>query len=205
MTRVYFVRHGESFANAGGVTMDNRLIPLNDTGLVQASGIAELLDFKAPEALVSEFVRTQQTARPYCGKHGLNPIVHPLLNEMSVIDANLIQGMTGIERRPLSEAYWAEADPDKRMGDSADTFREFGARVQRFRLELLPTLKPDTVCFVHGFWLGMLIWQEMGFYSETQPDMKGFRQFHIGLPIPNCAVYRLQNSGKGEWSIKKAQ
>ncbi|MDR1875117.1 MAG: histidine phosphatase family protein [Synergistaceae bacterium] len=199
---VYFVRHGESVANAGGVTMDERLVPLNGTGLAQAASIAGRLRFKATEVLVSELIRTQQTAKPYCDRHGLTPAVHPLLNEMSVIDASLIQGMTGDERRPISEAYWAEADPDRRMGDRADTFREFGARVQRFRTELLPTLKPDAVCFVHGHWLGMLVWQVMGFYLGMSPDMRGFKRFSSGLPMPNCAVYRFQSADKNEWSVR---
>ena len=40
-TTLYFVRHGQSVANAGGVTMEHAIIPLSPLGMVQAARVAE--------------------------------------------------------------------------------------------------------------------------------------------------------------------
>ena len=41
---IYFVRHGQSTANAGGVTMAHAEIPLTTLGRWQAALVATLLD-----------------------------------------------------------------------------------------------------------------------------------------------------------------
>ena len=43
MKKIYFVRHGQSLANAGGVTMDHHAIPLTDIGHRQAAALAAFL------------------------------------------------------------------------------------------------------------------------------------------------------------------
>ena len=52
MTRIYFVRHGESVANAGGVTMEHAIIPLSPLGVAQAATVAEILDIDPSKRLV---------------------------------------------------------------------------------------------------------------------------------------------------------
>jgi broad specificity phosphatase PhoE len=49
------VRHGESVANAGGVTMEHALIPLSPLGVAQAVRIAEFLPAEPPCILVSKY------------------------------------------------------------------------------------------------------------------------------------------------------
>ncbi len=39
---IYFVRHGQRTANAGGMTMEHAQIPLYDLGRVQAATLAQL-------------------------------------------------------------------------------------------------------------------------------------------------------------------
>ena len=65
----YFIRHGESVSNAGGMTMEHGLIPLSDKGKYQAEIVAETLNIAPSQVLVSEFIRTHQTAQPGCDKH----------------------------------------------------------------------------------------------------------------------------------------
>jgi len=43
MKTITFVRHGESTANAGGITMAQAEIPLSDLGTQQAIALAPLL------------------------------------------------------------------------------------------------------------------------------------------------------------------
>lgn len=122
---VYFIRHGENLSNAGGITMEHAAIPITERGEKEANIIADALNVTPALVLVSEHIRTQQTAQPFCEKHQCTAQTHPLLNEFSAISHELIEGMTGKERRPIADAYWAEAHIDKRMEVAAETFTEF--------------------------------------------------------------------------------
>ena len=199
MTRIYFVRHGESVANAGGVTMDHAVIPLSPLGLVQAQAIPSILDVAPSKVLVSAYTRARQTAQPFCDQAGCVAEVHPLLHEFSALDPALVEGMTGEQRRPITAAYWHTADPAVRMGDQAETFLEFNARVTDFVAELAQ-LPDRCVLFGHGIWFGLLAWQLLGFGASDSHGMKGFRGFQLGLPMPNCAVYVLVGKPGQRWS-----
>jgi hypothetical protein len=50
-------------------------------------------------------------------------------------------------------------------------------------------------------WMGMLCWRLLVFHAKDDMDMKHFRQFQLGLPIPNGAVYRLTEVATGHWAV----
>jgi alpha-ribazole phosphatase len=201
MKIITFVRHAQSIANAGGVTMENDAIPLSELGKVQSQALASILECKASKIFVSEYSRTHETARPFCEKMAMEPYIHPLLHEFSTIDPALLVGMTGEQRRPIADAYWQEAVPTKRMGENAETFNEFEQRVEIFRSEL-KEIPDGAVLFGHGMWLGMLIWKLLGFSATDSLGMKSFRRFQTGLPMPNCAVYTFMHHSDGHWHIQ---
>jgi len=200
-----FVRHGQSTANAGGITMAHADIPLSPFGRLQAKAVADELATRLivqPTAvLVSSMVRTWQTAGPLCARYGLTPVVHPELDEFSVIDPVLIAGLKGEQRKHFVKAYWDEAVPHRRLGDQADTFAEFEDRVWRF-LVGLPAVPDGAVVFGHGIWFAMLVWQILGYRAIDASGMRAFRRFQQSLPIPNCAVFSLANFGDDRWSVK---
>ena len=196
--RIFFVRHGQSTANAGGVTMEHANIPLSPLGLAQARALAGLLDADPPRVLVSQYLRARQTAEPLCERVGCVAEVHPLLHEFSALDPALLQGMTGEQRRPIAAAYWQAADPAVRRGPQAETFLEFDARLAAF-VEELPNLPDRTIVFGHGIWFGLLCWKLMGFATDTPQAMRAFRRFQTGLPMPNCAVYVLHGLDAHTW------
>ncbi len=198
MKTITFVRHGQSTANAGGVTMAHDAIPLTALGHRQAQALAAALHLTPARILVSGYSRTHDTARPFCNQVGMAPQVEPLLNEFSTISPALMQGMDGEQRRPLADAYWQAADPQKRMGMDAETYVEFDQRVSAF-LHKLDGLPDRTVVFGHGMWMGLLVWKLLGFASADSLAMRAFRGFQLGLPTPNCAVYRLQEVAPGVW------
>ena len=117
---VFLVRHGQSAANIGGLSIPNPVIPLTDAGRQQAMGLAERLPAQPPRVLASPFLRAMDTAKPYAQRTGQAIEGEPLLHEFDMIDHALIAGMDHVQRRPVSEAYWEAADPDKRMGDEAE-------------------------------------------------------------------------------------
>jgi broad specificity phosphatase PhoE len=117
---IYFIRHGESVANAGGITMENKKIPLSSKGLEQSQSVAENLNIKPSQILVSEYLRTHQTAKPFCDRINSKYQVCTQLNEFSIIS------------HELADAFWSNGDVKKRMGVEADTFVEFSERVNGF-------------------------------------------------------------------------
>lgn len=198
MKTITFVRHGQSIANAGGITMAHDAIPLSELGRLHAQALACLLPDRPSQILASEYLRAQHTAQPYCNRFGMLAQIHPLLHEFSIIDPTLLEGMNGEQRRPIAEAYWQESNPHKRMGDNAETFVEFERRVGDF-LPQLHRLPHGAVLFGHGMWIGMLIWKLLGFSATDSVGMKSFRSFQLGLTMPNGAVYHLQENASGHW------
>ena len=202
MTRLYLVRHGQSTANAGGLTMAHAAIPLSPLGVAQAEGLAGLLDAEPSRILVSSYTRALKTAAPYCARVHRPAEVHPLLHEFSALDADQLQGMMGAQRRPLADAYWATADTQLRTGPKAETFAEFNARVDAFVPELA-RLPDRSVLFGHGTWFGLLFWKLLGLTADDSPGMRAFRRFQTGLPMPNCAVYELDGPHGGHrWNLR---
>ena len=198
---IYFIRHGESVSNAGGVTMEHHAIPLSDKGILQAQLVADTLAIKPSQVLTSELIRTQITAQPYCDKHQVNFQINPLLNEIHAVSYELIEGMMGQQRRQIAQQYWSEGDIHKRMGKQADTFTEFRDRVDGFINEM-PNLENNTVIFGHGIWFGLLTWKLLGFEVIDNLTMKAFRRFQSGLPLANGIIYRLTCDISGNWRFQ---
>ena len=197
---IFFVRHAESHSNAGGITMAHEAIPLSEKGRAQAQALAAALPPAPAAVLVSGMVRTHQTAAPYCALHGVPPREHAGLNEFSVVDGRLIAGMYGAERREFVRQYWENPDPHRRWGEKADTFLEFQARVKDFAGGM-DGLAEGTAVFGHGIWLTMLHWLLAGNEARDSADMQAFKRFALGLPMPNCGVFRAERAGEG-WTIR---
>jgi broad specificity phosphatase PhoE len=201
MKTITFIRHGQSVANAGGITVAHHAIPLSELGELQATALSKLLPEQPSLILTSSFIRAQQTATPFTTRVGKAAEVHSLVHEFDNFDLNLIAGMNGAQREPLREAFWQEADPNKRMGIAAETFAEFDQRVQTF-LPHSQDLPDQTMVFGHGMWIGMLIWKLLGFSASDSLGMKSFRRFQTGLPMPNCAVYHFREVASGHWHAR---
>ena len=200
MKTIFLVRHGESAANAGLPTSDPSRIPLTARGQAQAEHVAMALDVRPALVVTSTYLRTADTARPYCQRHGIEAHAHELTHEFVTLDPDLVAGTTGLERLPLINEYWSIGDPARRAGSNAEQFLEFAGRVDGFARQL-SNLPDQTVVFGHGMWFAMLIWRTMGFPVNTTQAMKAFRAFQIGLPMPNCCVYELQGVGD-TWAVK---
>ena len=183
--------------------MEHAAIPLSELGRAQAAALAQVLvaDMQPELVLTSKYLRAIETARPLCEATGCCPEVHPLLHEFSTLDATSLEGMTGAQRRPITEGYWRQADPGFRHGPRAETFLEFEARVSGFMAHL-PTLPDRTVLFGHGIWLGLLCWKLLGFSALDAQGMQAFRLFQTALPVPNGAVYTLERTSSGGWHLQ---
>ena len=201
MKTITFIRHAESIANAGGITMPHDAIPLSVLGHRQAAALAAALNVEPSTVFVSRFIRTHETATPFCNRHALTPQIHHSLHEFSVIDPVLIEGMDGAQRKPFVKDYWDNPDPHRRLGKNADTFAEFEARVRSFMVNM-ETMQEGTVVFGHGIWFGLLHWLSLGYRVSDTGEMRSFRRFQQALPMPNCATFTLTHAGGQRWSIQ---
>ncbi|WP_370680724.1 histidine phosphatase family protein [Comamonas sp. GB3 AK4-5] len=202
MRSITFVRHGQSTANLGAVSAPHPDIPLSLLGQAQAQLLASSLPTQPALVLASPYIRAQDTAQPYCQQWGLAAQLEPLLHEMDAIAYECIAGMEGEQRMAVAAKYWEAADPDLRTGTQAETYAEFGRRVQQFRSQNLPQLPDRSVVFGHGLWMAMLCWQLSGFAWEGREGMQAFKRFQMGWPMPNGASYRVQGDGQMPWAVQ---
>jgi broad specificity phosphatase PhoE len=202
--KLTLIRHAQSVSNAGGLTQPHQAIPLTAHGHMKARALGATLAGPASAVSVSRFVRAQQTALPYCQRFNLDPQIDADLDEFSLIDAALIEGLDGAQRKPFVQAYWADPDLHRRLGARADTFAEFVERVRRFRGRM-DTLQDGTVIFGHGIWLAMLQWHLEGQGVTDSAGMRAFREFQLQLPMPNCAVFEVARHRSQPWRMERVQ
>ena len=200
--RIYLVRHGQSQANAGGVTLENPVVPLTELGERQARALAPLLPPSSVTIWSSPFKRTLDTAAPYCARMNQTAATHDDLREFETVDTVQLRGSPCEERETVVAGYWMKSDPDHRSGPAAETFREFHERVARARHEFLAALPDGSVVFGHGMWMALLFWQMWGFSSVDRIGMTLFRRFQLGFPTPNAGVYRLSQVTPGNWLVQ---
>jgi broad specificity phosphatase PhoE len=201
-SRIYLVRHAQSQANAGGMTLENPIVPLTALGELQARALAPLLPPTRVTIWSSPFKRTLDTAAPYCARMGLTAATHDELREFETVDTVQLRGSPCEERESVVADYWMKSDPDHRAGPGAETFREFHARVARAGRQFLPALPDGTIVFAHGMWMALLFWQMWGFTAVDRLGMTLFRRFQLGFPTPNAGVYCLTQVTPGQWLVQ---
>src|ERR1043165_5780158 len=89
---VWFIRHGESVANAGGRTTEAGIYPLTELGFRQAEQLAAALaaEPKAPELIVhSSYVRARQTSEPTQRQFPSVPVEEWPVHEVQYLDPAL--------------------------------------------------------------------------------------------------------------------
>ena len=197
---ISFIRHGESQANAGGISQQQHTIALTEKGHQQARDVVNFLPTQPAKVFTSAFLRTQETAVPYCAISGVSPTVDAQLNEFHILSHELIAGMDGQSRKVMANDYWCAADLEKRMGAMADTFYEFACRVSTW-INTLDDFADNTVIFGHGMWLGMLKWQLAGNTVHSSADMAAYYAFQKELALENCAVSKIVQSGPKGWCV----
>lgn len=205
MLTVRFIRHGESVANAGGVTEEPHSIPLTALGRHQAQALSR--SFVRPPDLIiaSPYLRARDTAAPTLERfRNIRFEIWPV-QEISCLALQRCFNTTTMQRRPWVEAFWEKADPHHRDGHDAETYTEFVARI-RFVLAKLTELPPQTVAiFSHGQFMKAVHWEiaQRG-PAITPQTMRDFRAFHLAAPIANASGFTAQWNGEG-WRLLEMQ
>ena len=201
MPTIYLIRHAESTANAGEISQPNHEVDLTAKGRAQARQLAERLTLEPSKVVVSEFIRTRQTAQPWLDKLGIEPEVDGLINEFNVLGYSVVKGMTGDQRRPVGLRYWRKCSLQERVGEDGETFAEFSARVTEF-LDTLHTRTDASVLFTHGMYIKLIIWRLLGYPMHTSHHLRLFQGFQGKIQVNNTAVFRLQwQTGRDDAAI----
>ena len=195
MKTIYLIRHAQSVANAGDntdiVTYANADIPITELGQQQAEQLAIWLIKhveNVKEIFVSPYLRTQQTAAPYVQKMQLLPTILDDLHEFNYLSFAKIKGKTFQELRNHAQCYWATNDVNFREDENCDSFASFFNQINRIREYFLEKTDGVYVVYGHGFWIGVLLWQLLGRYSD-ELDMQKFREFELLIRPKNTDVF----------------
>jgi 2,3-bisphosphoglycerate-dependent phosphoglycerate mutase len=192
MKKVWFIRHGESEANAGLATLDHAQITLTAKGHAQAKQLRELFP-AAPDLIVtSPFLRTKQTAQPLLDTFPRVPHIEWQIHEFTFLASERLGLTTYQERLPLVETYWQTSDPFGIDGQGTESFAQFIARVQSVldRLHHMP--EQEIVVFTHGYVMYAVLWLTLvGTLEMESSSMSRFRMFTTSFSIPNTAAFFL--------------
>lgn len=191
---IWFIRHGESVANAGGRTVEAATYPLSEVGMRQAEQIAPQLP--EPDLIIySTYFRARQTAEPTMRRFTAVPTEEWPVQEVQFLDPIRCVGTTQDERGAMAADYWRLLDPEIST-PGAESFIGFIKRV-RDALDLLATRSERRVLvFSHGYFMKAIVW-----LIEEKPTMidsdamASFWKFVHVMSVPNCAILRLRVEG----------
>ena len=198
---VWFIRHAESVANAGGRTREAPSYPLSERGFVQAEQLAHALPRTPDLIVVSPYVRARQTAEPFLAKLTQPKVEEWPVQEVQYLDPALCVDTTQDERRTLSQAYWEKCDAEY-AAPGAESFIAFVGRARTTIDRLLQRHERQTFIFCHGQFISAIAWLLL-----TRPDhidtpaMRRFYHFIHGYSVPNCSVLPVYIDGRGAFSV----
>ena len=198
---VWFIRHAESVANAGGRTREAPTYPLSDLGFLQAESLARALHVEPEFIVVSPYVRAMQTAEPAVRRFPKARVEEWPVHEVQFLDPALCVDTMQHERGELSRDYWKRADPHF-AASGAESFAQFAGRAADAIERLATRTERRTFIFSHGQFMSAVAW--IIFSRPALIDaaaMRRYYQFIHGCAVPNCAILPLHFHADGSRSL----
>jgi len=199
---VVFIRHAESFANAGlpsgGGFAD---IPITPVGEAQARIVADALNERPSLIVHSSFVRTQQTATPTIARHQAVPVETWPVHEFTNLDPARWDGTHPADRIPHVRNFWQRCDPTYCDGETAESFADFilRARETLSSLERQPN-EALIYVFTHGFFLNAVRSLILHPELDDAERMRQFVSWFAAKPILNVQRMRAEWDGS-QWTL----
>lgn len=190
MSKIWFIRHGESVSNANLPTSDPALSELTARGHKEAAFVAQAFR-QAPDLIVaSPYLRAQQTAVPTQNRFPTVLVEEWPVYEFTYIHPEKYNGTTGSQRAPFAHAYWERNDPFEKEAGEGESFAELMERI-KWTKDTLHTQSAEFIAvFSHGLFLRALLWSILsGHHEATSQSMQQFYNFIRGLWLPNCAIF----------------
>jgi 2,3-bisphosphoglycerate-dependent phosphoglycerate mutase len=193
---VWFVRHGESEANAGMVSESPKSIQLTWTGAEQAEEVAKCFTTDPELIVVSPYQRGSQTAMPLINKVSIVPVEIWPVQEFTYLAASRCVNTTYEQRKPMVRDYWERADAAYNDGPDTESFADFMTRV-RETLDKLEARKEKFIAvFSHGQFIRALMWMIItGRRQITENSMAEFHEFMAAVSMNNAAILKLEFKG----------
>jgi probable phosphoglycerate mutase len=192
VTRICFVRHGETDWNVDKRIQGFTDIPLNEKGRGQALAMAfnaAHVSFKAVYS--SDLVRAVDTARALAQREDLEIKLLPQLRERHY---GIFQGITaaeGQQRYPEAYKLYAARDPHYNF-ETGESMLDFAARVAEGVDWMVRHHRGETIAAVtHGGVLDILFRKATGRPLSAPRDFK----------IPNCGLNWFHFDGQG-WHLE---
>jgi broad specificity phosphatase PhoE len=180
MSEVWFIRHGESAANAGFASSDPALIPLTEKGWQQAVKVSEIIPTDPDLIVYSSYLRAEQTAQPT-----IKRFPHVECQQWNIQEFTYLS-------RALCE-YWKRNDPFYVHGDGAESFAQFHRRVQDTYQRLAAMDGNLILIFGHGqFMRLMLVSFVLRSFEPTPGLMEKFALFSKLYEIPNSGIFKVR-------------
>jgi broad specificity phosphatase PhoE len=202
MLTVRFIRHGESVANAGGITSDVSSIPLTPFGRAQALQLSQ--SFAAAPALIitSPYLRARDTAEPTRVRFPATPLEVWPVQEFTYLALDRFANTTSVERQPWAAEFWDRADPHRIEGAGTESYGQMIGRA-RAALERLAQREASPVAiFSHGTFLKAVHWEiENASHAITPETMRAFRAFNVAAPIANAEGFLAHWDGAA-WRVE---
>jgi len=185
--RIWFIRHGESIANAGVATSNHKTIPLSPTGKEQAQTISRSIPETPTLIITSAFDRTRQTAEPTIK---LFPSTRCEIWEVEefTLSPNTCINTTAADRKIRVNEYWERLDPAYIDGEGAESFNMLLARAEAVIDRLKGFENGVIVIFTHALFIQAI---EALRASGGKEDAKSLMRRFRDLPrYNNCEILK---------------
>lgn len=186
MKKLYFVRHGETDANAAKLVQSATTV-LSEKGHQQAKVLAvRLQQVSFAHLLVSDYTRTRQTVEPLLAYTDIQPVYTDLVRETKRPSQYVgIYNESPEYHRYLDEADLHIADKDWHLEDE-ENFYDIMDRVKRF-FAYIDSLEGDTLVVSHGrftiFLMMYVITQGKLTPELWLPSMHSFTTTNTGITV----------------------
>ena len=188
MREVWFIRHGESLANAGARTTEASGYGLTELGVRQAAQVAAALSAEPDLIVHSPYHRAKQTALPSIQRFAKVPVEEWPVQEVQYLDPAKCAGTTQDERRAMSLEYWDRCEPAHAEPD-AESFHVFIERARQSLHGLSQRSEGRTFVFCHGQFMSAIAWLLLSRPAIIDKiAMRRFYQFIHGYSVPNGSV-----------------
>ena len=202
MSKVWFIRHGESVSNADLPTRHPALSELTPRGHREAEYVAQAFSQEPDLIVVSPYVRARETAVPTQKRFPKTPVVEWPVHEFTYLHPEKYNGTIGSERAPAARAYWQRNDPFEHEDGEGESFADLLARINVTKENLAAHPAEFVALFSHGLFLRAFIWSLLtGIREATPAAMRSYHQFVKGIWMENGAIFEGRFNDNGRISI----
>ena len=189
MIEVWYIRHGESEANAGLATENPPEVALTEIGHDQAYKASFAFERSPTLIVTSKYTRAMQTAQYTINRFPSVPVETWDVHEFTYLSYAVIGKTTMQERWPVVQAYWERNDPGYIHGEGAESFEGFTCRIRKLEEKIVAKDGQFIAIFCHGFVMKMILWAHL-LGSFDAVTMSNFLRFYRSFDIANGAIFR---------------